>query len=107
MDAVDVHLQDKEMLKLKRQRKKDTVTGATVEGDHGIGELVQKLIILYLMAIDPHGRFGCLLMRFFFGMMPRGKMTLKMTVDCTRSNATPRLNAARMYHYLVTSRCPR
>ena len=51
-----------ERKKLMRPRKMDSVTGAKQEGDLAIGELVQKLIMLYPMAIDPHGRFGPLLM---------------------------------------------
>ena len=53
--AADAHLQVMERKKLMRPRKTDSVTGAKQEGDQAIGELLQKLIILYPMAINPHG----------------------------------------------------
>ena len=40
MATADAHLQDKERLKLLRQRKKYIVTGAVIERDQGIGGLV-------------------------------------------------------------------
>ena len=85
-----------------RKSKKDTVTGAKIEGDRAIGELIRKLIILYSMTINPHGQFEPLLMRFFLGTMPKEKMTF----DCTRSNVLPCPNAEEMYRHLIISPCP-
>ena len=87
---------------LMHPRKTDSVTGAKEEGDLAMGELVQALIMLYPMAIDPHGRFGPRLMRFFFGTMPVNKMTF----DCTRTDAADRPNATEMYRRLITAPCP-
>ena len=56
--AADVHLQVMERKKLMRPRKTDSVTGANQDGNLAIGELVQKLIMLYPIAIDTYDRFS-------------------------------------------------
>ena len=85
-----------------RSRKTDSVTGAKQEGDQAIGELIQKLIMLYPMAIGQHGRFDPLLMQFLFGTMPVNKMTF----ECNRADVADRPNATKMYHRLTTAPCP-
>ena len=54
------------------------------------------------MAIDPHGRFGPLLIRFLPGTMPVSKMIF----DCNRSNAADGPNAAEMYRRLIIAPSP-
>ena len=79
MTATDAHLQDKVKLKLMQRAKKGTVTGTVVDRDRAIGELLLKMIMLYPMVIDPHGRFGPLLVRFLFGTMPQHPCPLTVT----------------------------
>ena len=85
-----------------RPRKTDTVTNAKQEEDQAISELLQKLTMLYPMAIDPHVRFGPLLMQFLFSSMAINKMTF----ECNRADAAGRPNATEMYRRLITASCP-
>ena len=78
-----------------RDSKHITVMREWIDDDKVIGELIQKLIMLILMAIDPHGLVGPFLMRFLFGTSPK-----HMTFKPNRSNA------AEIFRRITTSPCP-
>ena len=82
-------------MNLTRESKVATPTEEIIYGDKMIDELIQKLIILILIAVDLHGQLGPFMMRFLFGTTPQ-----PMTFQSQRSNARE------MYRRLTTSSCP-
>ena len=68
--AANMQLQRKEKGKFMQESKRDMVTKEWIDSNRVIGELIQKLIMLITMAVDPHGRLGHFMMRFLFGTAP-------------------------------------
>jgi hypothetical protein len=66
----DLHLQVFEKQKLCRGNKRDPDTGARINGDDVIGDLLEKQMTLIPFAIDPFGCIGPLARTFLFGMKP-------------------------------------
>ena len=64
--AAHEQLQRKQKSKLIQESKAATPTEERIDGDKTIGELIQKLIILTPMAVDPYGQLGPFIMRFVF-----------------------------------------
>lgn len=52
------HLQKKEKKMLMWDSKNDTTTSAWIDRDRVIDKLIQKLTILIVMVVDPHGQLG-------------------------------------------------
>ena len=81
------HLQSREKGKLMRKKKPHTVTSEEVPGEHVIGDLLRKDILLFPFAIDPLGGRGPMMNNFLFGYGPREQLTFPAW----------RPNAAEMY----------
>ena len=71
----DSHLQIFEKRKLCRGNKRDPDTGARIDGDAIIGDLLGRNMTLIPFAIDPFGRIGPLARTFLFGTTPAHKLS--------------------------------
>ena len=71
----DSHLQIFEKRKLCRGNKRDPDSGARIDGDNIIGDLLGKNMTLIPFAIDPFGRLGPLARTFLFGTTPARKLS--------------------------------
>ena len=71
----DSHLQVFEKRKLCRGNKRDPDTGAKIDGDGVIGDLLRRNMTLLPFAIDPFGRIGPLARTFLFGTTPANKLS--------------------------------
>ena len=83
-------------MKLQRDGSEDATTGASLPGEEIIEELLQKMIILFPIVIDPHGKWGPMFDSFLFDSRPRKDLIIP------HDRPTARL----MHHIASTHPCP-
>ena len=79
-----------------RASKDDTVSGEKIPGETVIGQLLAKEVLLYPLAIDPHGRRGPV-----FRYLVDGEV-----VEAPLSFTAAKPNAAAMYALVTSARAP-
>ncbi len=79
-----------------RKKKPHSVTSVEVPGEHVVGDLLRKNIILFPVAIDPLGGTGPMFDKFLLGRDPRTSPTFPDW----------RPNAAEMYRRATNFPCP-
>ena len=79
-----------------RASKEDTVSGEKIPGETVIGELLAKEVLLYPLAIDPHGRRGPV-----FRYLVDGE-----AVETPLNFTAAKPNAAAMYKLVTSARAP-
>jgi hypothetical protein len=83
------HLQVFEKRKLCRGNKRDPDTGARIDSDSIIGDLLRRNITLLPFAIDTFGRIGPLARTFLFGATPADRLSFPQSRPNTFRNAPP------------------